>query len=262
MCAASRPVFPLSTGGEASVPWAFVEEAKLQSDYPEYTCPAAILHGLNDEIVPVASTRTLVEERWVCAWQEKVGPSLPDDNPVVCSVFHLLWRFEQSIVYYCAPTALFVATRPPLRSPLLSPVLLTLCFAIVHWQCSSDLAKRTSVMFVKDDHSLTQPSTVDLTAKSMVAFYDLEGGGGGMAASDGGQPEERDMLPSQKNIEAREWHDDVNFRTCFACRRPWLHVCVVWAARARCKAQDVRKEDVHLLHVLLSWLLCSFSWMT
>eukprot|EP00903_Cladosiphon_okamuranus_P011593 g10903.t1 len=54
-------VFPLSTGGEARVPWAFVEEARLQTDYPAYRCPAVIVHGLYDEVVPAAVTRSLVE---------------------------------------------------------------------------------------------------------------------------------------------------------------------------------------------------------
>eukprot|EP00752_Nemacystus_decipiens_P010512 g9362.t1 len=56
-------VFPLSTGGGASVPWAFVEEARLQTDFPTYRCPAAIVHGLRDEVVPAAVTRSLVEGR-------------------------------------------------------------------------------------------------------------------------------------------------------------------------------------------------------
>lgn len=60
---AVRAVFPLSTGGEASVSWAFVEEAKLQTDYPAYCCPAEIVHGVNDDVVPAESTRTLVEGR-------------------------------------------------------------------------------------------------------------------------------------------------------------------------------------------------------
>lgn len=56
-------VFSLSTGGEASVPWTFVEEARLQPDYPAYDCPAAIVHGLQDEVVPVAVTKSLVDGR-------------------------------------------------------------------------------------------------------------------------------------------------------------------------------------------------------
>lgn len=58
-------VFPLSTGGEASVPWSFVKDAGQQPDYPEYVCPASIVHGVNDEVVPVTVTRSLVEGRWV-----------------------------------------------------------------------------------------------------------------------------------------------------------------------------------------------------
>lgn len=63
-----RPVFSLSTGGEASVPWTFVQEARLQPDYPAYACPAAIVHGLQDEVVPVAVTKSLVEGR--CAIEQ------------------------------------------------------------------------------------------------------------------------------------------------------------------------------------------------
>ena len=58
-------VFPLSTGGEASVRWAFIEEAKVQPDYPQYECPAIILHGVNDEVVPPMSSKFLMEGRWV-----------------------------------------------------------------------------------------------------------------------------------------------------------------------------------------------------
>lgn len=61
--ACSPEVFPLSTGGEASVPWAFVREAMMQKNYPEYRCAAAIVHGLRDEVVPAAATRSLVEGR-------------------------------------------------------------------------------------------------------------------------------------------------------------------------------------------------------
>lgn len=53
--------FPLSTGGVANVPWTFVQDALLQPDYPGYVCPATIVHGLHDEVVPVQSTRAVVE---------------------------------------------------------------------------------------------------------------------------------------------------------------------------------------------------------
>ncbi len=61
--ACSPEAFPLSTGGEASVPWAFAQEAMLQENYPDYRCSAAIVHGLRDEVVPAAATRSLVEGR-------------------------------------------------------------------------------------------------------------------------------------------------------------------------------------------------------
>lgn len=55
--------FPLSTGGEAEVPWSFIEDAVAQPDYPEYKCPAVIVHGLDDHVVPAKSTRDIVEGR-------------------------------------------------------------------------------------------------------------------------------------------------------------------------------------------------------
>ena len=45
------------------MPWTFVQEAMLQTNYPEYRCAAAIVHGLRDEVVPAAVTRSLVEGR-------------------------------------------------------------------------------------------------------------------------------------------------------------------------------------------------------
>ncbi|CAM9546912.1 unnamed protein product, partial [Hapterophycus canaliculatus] len=61
LVARTLAAFPLSTGGEANVPWAFVREARRQPDYPAYACPAVIVHGLLDDVVPVAATRSLVE---------------------------------------------------------------------------------------------------------------------------------------------------------------------------------------------------------
>lgn len=73
LVARTLTVFPLSTGGEASVPWNFVGEAKLQPDYPAYVCPAAIVHGLVDEVVPVAVTRSLVEGRCALRGRRRSG---------------------------------------------------------------------------------------------------------------------------------------------------------------------------------------------
>ncbi|CAM9525562.1 unnamed protein product, partial [Laminaria digitata] len=132
--------FPVSTGGEASVPWSFIQEAKLQADYPEYACPAAIVHGLNDDVVPVASSRSLVEN-------------------------------------------------------------------------SSELAKRTSAMFVEDDHSLLQPSTMTLVSKTLTEFLDL--GEGAVSKGDATEEEETQrghLPPLQRNVEveAKFSADDIN----------------------------------------------------
>eukprot|EP00904_Undaria_pinnatifida_P010181 jgi/Undpi1/6293/HiC_scaffold_20.g08777.m2 len=122
-------VFPVSTGGEATVPWSFLQEATLQKDYPEYVCPAAIVHGLNDDVVPVASTRSLVEKRL-------------------------------------------------------------------------ELAKRTSAIFVEDDHSLLQPSTMALVSKTLTEFLDLRGEA--VAKEDATAEEEkqwRTFPPAERNVE-------------------------------------------------------------
>lgn len=63
LVACQLSVFPLSTGGHASVPWTFVQEARLQADYPAYCCPAVVVHGLCDDVVPADVTRSLVEGR-------------------------------------------------------------------------------------------------------------------------------------------------------------------------------------------------------
>ncbi|CAM9362077.1 unnamed protein product [Ectocarpus fasciculatus] len=125
-------VFSLSTGGEASVPWTFVQEARLQPDYPAYACPAAIVHGLQDEVVPVAVTKSLVEER-------------------------------------------------------------------------GDLGECTFATFVEDDHALTKPSTMALTAEALADFFELDRrevaeGAEGAAAVDETN-ERRDQSPPQRSIE-------------------------------------------------------------
>ncbi|CAM9218050.1 unnamed protein product [Scytosiphon promiscuus] len=128
-------VFPLSTGGEASVPWEFVREAKLQPDYPAYLCPAEIVHGLHDDVVPVTVTRSLVEG-------------------------------------------------------------------------SRDLARRTFVTFVEDDHALTQPSTMALTAKALAEFFDVAKKESkevaGFAAVVEGSAEKSRQPPPQEDIEVED----------------------------------------------------------
>jgi pimeloyl-ACP methyl ester carboxylesterase len=46
--------------------WRFVEDARTHPTHPEAPCPTRILHGIRDEIVPVASSRAYVRARpWV-----------------------------------------------------------------------------------------------------------------------------------------------------------------------------------------------------
>lgn len=70
---------------------------------------------------------------------------------------------------------------------------------------STDLAKRTSAMFVSDDHALTEPSTMNLIAKTMTEFFDLGAMEGGQtAAAVEGEGHQKQLSPVQKNIEVIE----------------------------------------------------------
>ncbi|KAG5180052.1 CYTH-like domain-containing protein [Tribonema minus] len=44
------------------MPYAFVAESALLPPYPAYQCPAVILHGLEDEVVPVQTTQGLMTD--------------------------------------------------------------------------------------------------------------------------------------------------------------------------------------------------------
>ncbi|CAM9451133.1 unnamed protein product [Chrysoparadoxa australica] len=52
--------FTASSGEEVSIPWTFVEDGMKQPAFPAYTCPAVIIHGINDEVVPCDTTKELL----------------------------------------------------------------------------------------------------------------------------------------------------------------------------------------------------------
>lgn len=61
-------------------------------------------------------------------------------------------------------------------------------------------------MFVEDDHALTEPSTMVLTAKALADFFDLGGersreGMGGTVAAGEAPTNETDQGTSQRNVE-------------------------------------------------------------
>lgn len=65
-------------------------------------------------------------------------------------------------------------------------------------------AKRTSAIFVEDDHSLLQPSTMALVSKTLTDFLDL--GGEAVAKRDVTAEEEaqgRNLPPLQRNVEVK-----------------------------------------------------------
>lgn len=73
---------------------------------------------------------------------------------------------------------------------------------------SGALAKRTFVTFVEDDHALTQPSTMALTAKALADFFDVGKEEAtertGEAAVVEGTVGESDGSPTEKNIEVKK----------------------------------------------------------
>lgn len=70
---------------------------------------------------------------------------------------------------------------------------------------STDLAKRTSVIFVEDDHSLTKDSTLSTTVKALIDFWDLAGdkSPGSAVRVDGTEEDTpvQDPQSFQKNVE-------------------------------------------------------------
>lgn len=82
---------------------------------------------------------------------------------------------------------------------------------------SSDLAKRTFAIFVKDDHALAQQSTMNLLAEAMVNFFDL--GGGGKASVD--QGEDNDPSPAEENVEV----GNRKLLLLVLVAMIWIHTC-------------------------------------
>ena len=68
-----------------------------------------------------------------------------------------------------------------------------------------ELAKRTSAIFVEDDHSLLQPSTMALVSKTLTEFLDLRGEA--VAKEDATAEEEkqwRTFPPAERNVEVKQ----------------------------------------------------------
>lgn len=45
------------------IPYSFIEDGQTHPPYPIYQCPTLILHGLNDDVVPVETTLAGALER-------------------------------------------------------------------------------------------------------------------------------------------------------------------------------------------------------
>ncbi|CEL98256.1 unnamed protein product [Vitrella brassicaformis CCMP3155] len=58
--AGSRP-FPMPDGSLVDVPFSFVDGARGHHAFPLYLCPTTIIHGLDDEIIPVDTTKQFWE---------------------------------------------------------------------------------------------------------------------------------------------------------------------------------------------------------
>ena len=54
---------PNAKGIPTPVHWGFIEDALTHPAYPETPCPTLILHGRNDETVPIDSSRTYAASR-------------------------------------------------------------------------------------------------------------------------------------------------------------------------------------------------------
>lgn len=71
------------------------------------------------------------------------------------------------------------------------------------------MAKRTLAMFVEDDHALTEPSTMTLTAKALADFFDLKGPREeteGIVTAGEAPTTETDQGRSQRNVEVKYCH--------------------------------------------------------
>lgn len=56
-------VFPDRDGKPTPVHWGLVEDARRHPTHPEVPCPTVIIHGTQDEIVPIASSRDYAAAR-------------------------------------------------------------------------------------------------------------------------------------------------------------------------------------------------------
>lgn len=127
------------------------------------------------------------------------------------------------------PPEIFVSTNSPARvgSPFScawAPFGRTLLFVRNVNNNSTDLAKRTSAMFVADDHALSKPSTVTLIAKAMIVFFELGAlEGHRAAAAIEGEEKKKQSSPVHKNIEVTETLQAHTFENCYFPSHEFSH---------------------------------------
>ena len=86
-----REVHDFTTGRPARVDFAFVEEAAaLDAGYPDVRVPTLILHGLADDVVPIAHSREFAASRPHVRLLE-----LPDNHELIASLPTLLAESER-----------------------------------------------------------------------------------------------------------------------------------------------------------------------
>lgn len=88
----SREVMNYATGGPASLGWQFMEDARRYEEEPAILQPCLIYHGVQDDVVPVAASRSFARTR-TCSELREV-----DSNHELLNVIDEVWEGSRAFL--------------------------------------------------------------------------------------------------------------------------------------------------------------------
>ena len=88
----SREVMNYATGGPASLGWQFMEDARRYEEEPAILQPCLIYHGVHDDVVPVAASRSFARTR-TCSELREV-----DSNHELLNVIDEVWEGSRAFL--------------------------------------------------------------------------------------------------------------------------------------------------------------------
>jgi hypothetical protein len=87
------PVFHYAAGGETTVGWGLMKDARGYEEEPDVRQPALVFHGVKDDVVPVEASRSFAEGRTNVALHE-----LDSDHELI-DVVETIWTESAAFLF-------------------------------------------------------------------------------------------------------------------------------------------------------------------